>query len=76
MDKATMRTAIINRWENERGVGLRGVIDPALTDMADMALEALETVGALFVVPVCPAPNGPCTCTNGIGCVNTPMENW
>ena len=24
----------------------------------------------------CPAPDGPCTCTNGIGCVNVPLEDW
>lgn len=24
----------------------------------------------------CPAPEGPCTCTNGIACVNTPVGDW
>lgn len=24
----------------------------------------------------CPAPDGPCTCTNGIGCVNVPVSEW
>lgn len=24
----------------------------------------------------CPSPNGKCTCTNGIGCVNVPYEEW
>lgn len=24
----------------------------------------------------CPSPSAPCTCTNGIGCVNTPADQW
>lgn len=40
-DKATMKQAILNRWENEHDVG-----SSTMDELADMVIEALETIAS------------------------------